>query len=124
MVAHHYPVQGFRRQAYQVTLPFIVVAAAMLNASQLATFIVLIHLAEQIRLRRRLDIQWFNLCNYFLSAAMAAAFYHRATALLPVGALGQVAAALSAGCAFLLLNRIQPARVLWLVPRLTPPASG
>src|SRR5260370_2919635 len=121
MVAHHYPVQGFRRQAYQVTMSFIVVAAAMLNASQLATFIVLIHLAEQGRLRRRLDIQWFNLCNYFLSAAMAAAFYHRATALLPNGALGQVAAALSAGCTFVLLNPIQLPRVLSLSRALPPP---
>src|SRR5713101_8090099 len=124
MLAHAYPVQGFRHQAYQVTLPFIVVPAAMLNASQLVTFIVLIHLAEQLRLRRRLDIQWFNLCNYFLSAAMAAAFYHRATALLPNGALGQVAAALSAGCAFVLLNRIQLAGVLWLARGLAPLASG
>jgi hypothetical protein len=124
MLAHAYPVQGFRHQAYQVTLPFIVVAAAMLNAFQLVTFIVLIHLAEQARLRRRLDIQWFNLCNYFLSAAMAAAFYHRATALLPDGALGQVAAALSAGCAFVLLNRIQLAGVLWLARGLAPLASG
>jgi hypothetical protein len=124
MLAHAYPVQGFRHQAYQVTLPFIVVAAAMLNASQLVAFIVLIHLAEQARLRRRLDIQWFNLCNYFLSAAMAAAFYHRATALLPDGALGQVAAALSAGCAFVLLNRIQLAGVLWLARGLAPLASG
>ena len=124
MLAHAYPVQGFRHQAYQVTLPFIVVAAAMLNAFQLVAFIVLIHLAEQARLRRRLDIQWFNLCNYFLSAAMAAAFYHRATALLPDGALGQVAAALSAGCAFVLLNRIQLAGVLWLARGLAPLASG
>jgi len=124
MLAHAYPVQGFRHQAYQVTLPFIVVAAAMLNAAQLVAFIVLIHLAEQVRVRRRLDIQWFNLCNYFLSAAMAAAFYHRATVLLPDGALGQVAAALSAGCTFVLLNRIQLAGVLWLARGLAPLASG
>lgn len=124
MLAHAYPVQGFRHQAYQVTLPFIVVAAAMLNAAQLIAFIVLIHLAEQVRLRRRLDIQWFNVCNYFLSAAMAAAFYHRAIVLLPNGALGQVAAALSAGCTFVLLNRIQLAGVLWLARGLAPLASG
>jgi hypothetical protein len=124
MLAHAYPVQGFRHQAYQVTLPFIVVAAALLNASQLVVFIVLIHLAEQARVRRRLDIQWFNVCNYFLSAAMAAAFYHRAIVLLPDGALGQVAAALSAGCTFVLLNRIQLAGVLWLARGLAPLASG
>jgi hypothetical protein len=55
---------------------------------------------------------------------MAAAFYHRATALLPNGALGQVAAALSAGCTFVLLNRIQLAGVLWLARGLAPLASG
>lgn len=124
MLAHAYPVQGFRHQAYQVTLPFIVVAAAMLNATQLVAFIVLIHLAEQARLRRRLDIQWFNVCNYFLSAAMAAASYHRAAVLLPDGALGHVAAALSAGCTFVLLNRIQLAGILWLARGLAPLASG
>jgi hypothetical protein len=124
MLAHAYPVQGFRHQAYQVTLPFIVVAGAILNAWQLVAFIVLIHLAEQARLRRRLHIQWFNVCNYFVSAAVAAAFYHRATALLPDGALGQVAAALAAGCAFVTLNRVLLAGVLWLGRGLSPLASG
>lgn len=124
MLAHAYPVQGFRHQAYQVTLPFIVVAGAVLNTAQLMAFIVLIHLAEQVRLRRRLSIQWFNVCNYFLSAAMAAAFYHRATAVLPDGAPGQVAAALAAGCIFVLLNRFLLAGVLWLARGLSPLASG
>jgi hypothetical protein len=124
MLAHAYPVQGFRHQAYQVTLPFIIVAGAMLNAWQLVAFIVLIHLAEQARLRRRLDIQWFNVCNYFLSAAIAAAFYHRATALLPEGAPGQVAAALAAGSTFVLFNRALLAGALWLARGLSPVASG
>ena len=113
MLAHAYPVQGFRHQAYQVTLPFIVVAGAILNAWQLVAFIVLIHVAEQARLRRRLHIQWFNVCNYFVSAA-----------LLPDGALGQVAAALAAGCAFVTLNRVLLAGVLWLGRGLSPVASG
>src|SRR5438309_2228813 len=29
-IAHAYPIQGFRHQAYQVTLPFIVIAGPML----------------------------------------------------------------------------------------------
>jgi hypothetical protein len=124
MLAHAYPVHGFRHEAYQVTLPFIVVAGAILNAWQLVAFIVLIHLAEQARLRRRLHIQWFNVCNYFVSAAVAAAFYHRATVLLPDGALGQVAAALAAGCAFVMVNRLLLAGVLWLGRGLSPMASG
>ena len=124
MLAHAYPVQGFGHQAYQVTLPFIVVAGAILTTWQLVTFIVLIHLAEQARVRRRLHIQWFNVCNYFLSAALAAAFYRQATALLPAGALGEVAAALAAGCTFVLLNRALLGAVLWLARGLSPLASG
>jgi len=100
MLAHAFPIQGFRHQAYQVTLPFIVTAAALFSATQLIGFVVLIHLAEQVRTRRRLYIQWFNLCNYFLSAAMAAIFYHRAVALLP------------------------EAGALWLARGLSPAASG
>ena len=123
-LAHAYPIQGFRHQAYQVTLPFIVIAAAILNAPQLVAFIVLIHLAEQARLRRRIYIQWFNASDYFLSAAMAGALYHRAMLLLPDGALGQVTAALAAGCTFVLLNRVLLAGALWLARGLSPLASG
>src|SRR5438270_4788550 len=61
-IAHAYPIQGFRHQAYQVTLPFIVIAAAVFSAPQLVAFILLIH--------------------------VAAVLFHRATILLPHGALG------------------------------------
>jgi len=124
MLAHAFPIQGSRHQAYQVTLPFIITAAALFSAAQLVAFVVLIHLAEQARLRRPLHIQWFNLCNYFLSAAMAAAFFHRAIALLPEGAIGQVAAAMAAGCTFIVLNRLILAGALWLARGLSLAASG
>ena len=124
MLAHSYPVRRFPHQAYQVTLPFIVIAAAIFDAPQLVAFIVLIHLAEQVRLRRRLYIQWFNVSNYFLSAALAAAFYHRATLLLPDDAMGQVAGVLAAACTFVMLNRILLAGALWLARGLSPLASG
>ncbi len=124
MLAHAYPIQGFRHQAYQVTLPLIVLAAALFSTAELVAFIVLIHLVEQARLRRRLHIQWFNTCNYLLSALIAGASYHRAAVLLPDGALGQVAAVLAAGCIFILLNRVLLAGVLWLARGLSPVASG
>ena len=124
MLAHAYPVQGFRHQAYQVTLPFIVIAAATFSTPELVAFIVLIHLAEQVRLRRRLYIQWFNVCDYYLSAAAAAAVYQRAAQLLPDDAFGYLAAALSAGCAFVLLNRVLLAGALWFARGLSPRASG
>ena len=124
-LAHAYPIPGFRHQAYQVTLPFIVIAAATFSAAQLVGFIVLIHLAEQARVRRRVPIQWFNLCNYFVSAAIAAALYHRAALLLlPQGALGLLIDAMAAGCIFILINRLLLAGVLWLARGLSPLASG
>jgi hypothetical protein len=123
-LAHAYPIQGFRFQAYQVTLPFIVLAAAMFNALELAAFIVLIHVAEQARLRRPLYIQWFNVTDYFLSASLAALIYHRAEVLLPAGAVGSLSAALAAACAFILLNRVLLAGALWLARGLSPAASG
>src|SRR2546427_10441498 len=97
MVAHAFPIQGSRHQAYQVTLPFIITAAALFSAGQLVAFVVLIHLAEQARLRRPLHIQWFNLCNYFLSAAMAAAFFHRPIPRPPEGAIVRWAQAMPPG---------------------------
>lgn len=124
MAAHAFPVQGFRHQAYQVTLPLIITAAAMFSGPQLVAFIVLIHLAEQARLRRRLYIQWFNTCDYLLSAGLAAVFYHRAIAILPDDAFGQIVAAMAAAVAFVLLNRLLLAGVLWLARRLSPIASG
>lgn len=124
MLAHAYPIQGFRHQAYQVTLPLIVLAAALFSTAELVAFIVLIHLAEQARLRRRLHIQWFNTFNYLLSAVIAGAVYQRAAVLLPEGALGQVAAVMAAGCTFILLNRVLLAGVLWLARGLSLVASG
>jgi hypothetical protein len=124
MLAHAYPVQGFRHQAYQVSLPFIVVAAALFSPPQLLAFVIGIHLAEQARLRRRLAVQWFNACNYFICAALAAAFYQRAVELLPDAAVGHLVAALAAACAFIVLNRVLLAGVLWLARGLPPAESG
>jgi hypothetical protein len=122
--AHAYPIQGFRHQAYQVTLPFIMIAAALFSAPQLVAFILLIHLAEQARLRRRLYIQWFNACNYLSSAAVASVLFHRASLLLPEGALGQLIGAIAAACSFIVINRLLLAGVLWLARGLSPVASG
>jgi hypothetical protein len=122
--AHAYPIQGFRHQAYQVTLPFIVLAAALFSGYELLAFIVLIHVAEQIRLRRPLHIQWFNAGNYFLSAALAAIIYQRADAMLQAGALGHLTAALAAASSFILVNRLLLGGILWLARGLSLLASG
>jgi hypothetical protein len=123
-LAHAYPIQGFRHQAYQVTLPFIVLAAALFDGVELLAFIALIHVAEQIRLRRPWHIQWFNFCNYFVSAALASAIYHRAVALVADGALGYLVAALATACSFILFNRLLLSGILWLARGLSPFESG
>jgi hypothetical protein len=123
-LAHAYPIQGFRHQAYQVTLPFIILAAAMFSAVELIAFIAVIHIAEQIRVRRRLYIQWFNACDYLASAAVAGLIYYHAAVLLPASPLGRLTAALAAACTFILLNRVLLAAALWLGRRLSPLASG
>jgi hypothetical protein len=123
-LAHSFPVQGARHQAYQVTLPFLIFAAASFSAPQLILFIFLIHVAEQIRLRRAWYVQTFNFCDYLVSAAVAAAIYHRGLSLLTPDPLGQVEAALAAGCMFVLLNRLLLAGALWFGRGLSPLSSG
>lgn len=124
IAAHTFPVQARRHQAYQATLPFIVVAAASFNALQLLTFIVAIHVTEQLRVRRLWYIQFFNVCDYFLAAALTAAVYHAALGFLPGGALAQAEGALAAGCTFVLANRLLLAGILWLARSLSPARSG
>src|SRR5260370_8307926 len=42
ILAHAYPVQGFRHQAYQVTLPFTVIAAAPFPTPRFVAFLLLL----------------------------------------------------------------------------------
>ena len=124
MAAHAFPIHARRHQAYQVTLPFIVMAAALFDFPQLMAFTVLIHAAEQARVHRPLHIQFFNLCNYFLSGVAAALVYQRAIGLMPVTTLSRVEAAMAAGCAFIILNRVLLAGVLWVARGLSPARCG
>lgn len=124
MLAHAYPIRASRHQAYQVTLPFIIMAAALFSTPQLVAFTLLIHVGEQIRVRRPLYIQLFNLGNYFLSALAAAVFYQRALAIMPAGTLSLVEAALAAGCTFIVINRLLLSVALWTARGLSPVRSG
>jgi hypothetical protein len=124
MLGHAFPIRAPRHQAYQVTLPFIIIAAALFSTPELAAFLLLIHAAEQLRVRRPLHIQLFNFCDYFLSAAAAAVFFQRAVVLMPASALSSVEAAMAAGCTFIVLNRVLLAGALWTARGLTPARSG
>lgn len=124
MIAHSFPVRASRHQAYQATLPFIVVAAASFNSLQLMVFILLIHAAEQARVHRAWYIQLFNVGDYFVAAAISGLVFHEAVRLLTPGLLSSTEAALAAGCTFVLLNRILLAGILWLARSLPPSRSG
>jgi len=124
MLAHAFPVRASRHQAYQVTLPFIIIAAASFSVPQLIAFLVLIHSAEQLRVRRPLHIQAFNLCDYFLSAAAAAVFYQHASALMPSTVLSSVEASMAAGCTFIVLNRLLLMGALWTARGVSPARCG
>lgn len=126
MLTHAFPVRSFRHQAYQATLPMIVVAAVTFNTPQLCGFIVLIHIAEQLRARRRWYIQLFNVADYVVGALVAGVVYRAGTGLVgPQGHLvAQVEAALAAGVAFLVMNRVLLAGILWLARGLSLAQSG
>ena len=124
MLAHAFPVQAARHQAYQATLPFIVLAAALFNTPQLLGFILLIHLAEQLRTRRPWYIQFFNVCDYFVSAAIAGLLYRFAAGSPQVSPLAGIEAGLAAGCAFVLINRLMLSGILWVARGVSLVSSG
>lgn len=123
-VSHVFPIEGRHHEAYHATLPFVVVAAALFTTPELVAFIVLIHAAEQLRTRRLWYIQVFNASGYFLAAALAGAMYRVAWHQLGTPVLGQLEAALTAGCTFVVVNRVLVAIVIWVARGLSPARSG
>ena len=123
-LSHAFPLEGHNHEAYHATLPFVIVAAALYSTPELAAFIILIHLAEELRTRRRWYIQVFNASGYFLAAALAAVMYRVAWHQLGTPVIGQLEAALTAGCTFVIVNRILVALVLWVARGLAPARSG
>jgi hypothetical protein len=123
-LSHAFPLEGRNHEAYHATLPFVIVAAALFTTPELAIFIVLIHLAEQLRTHRRWYIQVFNTTGYFLAAALAGLMYRVAMHQLGTPVIGQMEAALTAGCTFVIVNRVLVAGVLWLARGLSPARSG
>jgi hypothetical protein len=124
MLAHAFPIRAPRNQAYQVSLPFIIVASALFSTPQLVLFVALIHLAEYAHIRRPAYIQLFNFGDYLLSALLAALFYQRASAMMPSQTLSSIEAAMAAGCAFIVLNRMLLAGALWVARSISPARAG
>src|SRR5690242_2138644 len=72
-VAHLFPVSSpENRQAYHVSLPFFIAAAILLPPAPLAVLVLIVHLAEWVRRRKRSWFaQCFNFSVYVISALLA-----------------------------------------------------
>src|SRR5256885_14564113 len=74
-VAHSFPVNTGSKQAYHVSLPFLVAAIILLSPLQIVAMVGVIHFAEWLRRRRSAYAQLFNVGAYTATALVAQAAY-------------------------------------------------
>src|SRR3981081_4315559 len=124
-VAHSFPVTTPGKQAYHVSLPFFVAAIVLLAPLQFATLVVLVHIVEQLRKRRSVFAQVFNVAAYTVTGIVAQTAYRaiwpaqgELTADLAQPAC--LAAGLAAATIFALLNRALVSMAIWLGNRISP----
>src|SRR5436853_749793 len=125
-IAHSFPVTTPAKQAYHVSLPFLVAAIILLAPLQLIALVGVVHVAELLRSRRRsLNSQAFNASTYFLTDLVAQAIYRAlwpdqsdlAADLSQPGCLG---AGLAAAATFAILNRVLVSVAIRLGNRISP----
>src|SRR5438067_5137784 len=75
-IAHSFPVTTPAKQAYHVSLPFLVAAIILLAPLQLIALVGVVHVAELLRSRRRsVNSQVFNASTYVLTGLVAQTIY-------------------------------------------------
>src|SRR5216683_4048536 len=124
-VAHSFPVTTPGKQAYHVSLPFFIAAIVLLAPLQFAALVVLVHIVEQLRKRRSVFAQVFNVAAYTVTGIVAQTAYRAVwpaqgelTADLSQPAC--LAAGLAAAIFFALLNRVLVSLAIWLGNRISP----
>jgi diguanylate cyclase (GGDEF)-like protein len=124
-VAHSFPVTTPGKQAYHVSLPFFIAAIVLLAPLQFAALVVLVHIVEQLRKRRSVFAQVFNVAAYTVTGIVAQTAYRAVwpaqgelTADLAQPAC--LAAGLAAATIFALLNRALVSMAIWLGNRISP----
>jgi diguanylate cyclase (GGDEF)-like protein len=122
--AHMFPVSTPGRQAFHVSLPFFVVAVAVLPPPLVVALVVAVHAAEWwwLRARRTPFVQLFNTSVYLLTAtaAQAALAWASGGARFDLRDPGQLVAGLAAVAVFALVNRALVSGVVWLAHGLPP----
>src|SRR5947209_13382266 len=124
-IAHSFPVSTPGKQAYHVSLPFLVAAIILLAPLQLIGLVAVVHVAEWLRRRRSPVVQVFNTAAYSLTGLVAQVIYRT---LWPAQGdltadLSQPAclvAGLAAAAAFAILNRSLVSIAIWLGNGLSP----
>ncbi|HEV8634421.1 MAG TPA: GGDEF domain-containing protein, partial [Chloroflexota bacterium] len=127
--AHMFPVSTPGRQAFHVSLPFFVVAIAVLPPPLVAALVVAVHAAEWwwLRARRTPFVQLFNAAVYVLTAAVAQTAFAWAASDGTGADFGEprrLAAGLAAVAAFALVNRGLVSLVVWLAHGIAPPRQA
>src|ERR1700676_1535962 len=74
-LAHSFPVSTPGKQAYHVSLPFIVAAIILLAPVQLVVLVGGAHVAEWLRRRRSVTAQVFNAAAFTITSLVAQAAY-------------------------------------------------
>lgn len=125
-VTHAFPVVAPGHQAYHVTQAFLLAAVLLMPWQMVALIVLAGHLAEWLRHPRPWYIQAYNAATYLLSAAAASSAFDVLGGARPfaLGDPNQLAAAIVAAVAFLMVNHALTAAVLRLARGVSVRASG
>src|SRR3981081_4696444 len=74
-VAHSFPVSTPGKQAYHVSLPFMVAAIVLLAPVQLVVLVSVAHVAEWLRRRPSVTAELFNAAAFTITSLVAQAGY-------------------------------------------------
>ena len=125
-VAHSFPVSSPGKQAYHVSLPFLVAAIILLAPVQLVALVGFVHVAEWLRRRRSVTAALFNTAAFAITGLVAQAAYRGLwpaqgdlTADLRQPAF--LVAGLAAAIIFALLTRCLVSVAIWLGNSIAPP---
>src|SRR5450631_1387277 len=128
-IAHSFPVSTPGKQAYHVSLPFLIAGIMLLAPLQLVALVGFVHIAEWFRRRRSITAQLFNAAAYTVTALVAQAAYlalwpaHGDLTVNIAVSIGQPAflvAGLGAVLVFALLNRCLVSGAIWFGNRISP----
>ena len=124
-IAHSFPVSTPGKQAYHVSLPFLIAGIILLAPLQLVALLAFVHVAEWLRRRRSITAQLFNAAAYTVTGLVAQAAYRavwpaHGDLTVDVRQPAFLVAGLGAAVIFALLNRCLVSVAIWFGNRISP----